>query len=220
MSREGGRRSMLEQMSPSPQKKPVIGLAGGIGSGKSLVARMLAEEGCGVIDADALARQVLQEPDVICTLVDWWGRDILNPDGSVNRGAVGRIVFANEQERKRLEGLVHPRVHAGRVRLRARYEEDPAIRAIVEDAPLLYEVGLDEQCDVVIFVAASPEKRLERVRRSRGWSEEELHRRESQQLPLDFKASRADYVIDNDGNELETKSHVRRVLSEIFHRIK
>ncbi len=211
---------MLEQMSPSPQKKPVIGLAGGIGSGKSLVARMLAEEGCGVIDADALARQVLQEPDVICTLVDWWGRDILNPDGSVNRGAVGRIVFANEQERKRLEGLVHPRVHAGRVRLRARYEEDPAIRAIVEDAPLLYEVGLDEQCDVVIFVAASPEKRLERVRRSRGWSEEELHRRESQQLPLDFKASRADYVIDNDGNELETKSHVRRVLSEIFHRIK
>ncbi len=205
-------------MTPPKGNKLVIGLAGGIGSGKSLVARQMASLGCGVIDSDALARQALEEPEVIRTLVSWWGPQVLTPEGRIDRQAVGRIVFADAAERQRLEGLVHPRVHAGRARLREQYERDPSIRAIVEDAPLLYEVGLDEACDVVIFVAASRETRLERVKRSRGWSESELQRRESQQLPLDFKASRADYVLDNDGNELEINSHVRRVLSEIFHR--
>jgi dephospho-CoA kinase len=197
-------------------RKPVIGLVGGIGSGKSLVARQMATLGCGVIDSDQLARQVLEEPAVRAELVRWWGQAILGPEGRVDRRAVGRIVFDRPEERQRLEDLVHPRVHRARAALHEEYERDPKVRAVVEDMPLLLEKGFDRSCDAVVFVAASRATRLERVRTSRGWDEGELARREKAQVALDSKAARADYVVENDADEAQCYAGVTRVLSQII----
>jgi dephospho-CoA kinase len=204
-------------LSRTPQRKPIIGLVGGIGSGKSLVARQMAGLGCGVIDADQLARAALeQDPAIRTKLVQWWGPKVLKADGQIDRAAVGRIVFDQPHERRRLEDLLHPMVYAGRQRLRARFESDPSILAIVEDTPLLMEKGLDRQCDVIIFVSAPTPQRLQRLALSRGWTAEELARREKTQLPLDIKARRADYVVENSAGEDECLRHVRRVLSQIL----
>jgi dephospho-CoA kinase len=196
---------------------PVIGIAGGIGSGKSAVARALGELGCGVIDADAIAREAMRRPDVIDTLRQWWGPRVLKPDGAVDRAVVGRIVFDAPDQRQRLEALIHPLVHAERHRLREAMRRDGAVRAIVEDAPLLYEAGIDRECDVVLFVDAPRALRLQRLQRSRGWDEAELARREKNQIALDIKRNRADHVLVNDAGEADLLDRVRRVLSEIFH---
>lgn len=178
---------------------PVIGLAGGIGAGKSAVARVTAELGCAVSDSDALAREALEREDVRTQLVSWWGEGVIGTDGKVDRGAVARIVFGDDEQRLRLEGLVHPlvRVSRGEAIARAR---DAGARAFVIDAPLLFEAGLDAECDVVVFVDAPRELRLARVREHRGWDEAELDRREAAQLAVEEKRRRADVVVLNDGD--------------------
>ncbi|MCC7409319.1 MAG: dephospho-CoA kinase [Phycisphaeraceae bacterium] len=201
-----------------PTSKPILGLIGGVGSGKSLVARQFASLGCAVIDADELAREALDSPAVRGELRQWWGSEVLGEDGRVNRRVVAQKVFNSPQELARLEGLIHPQVHAGRERLRGQYLADPAVVAIVEDCPLLLEKGIDAGCDVVVFVDAPRDVRLARVAASRGWAEAELDRREKNQWPLDKKVRRADYVIKNDAGEQECLTQTRRVLSQILHR--
>jgi dephospho-CoA kinase len=199
-----------------PQDKPVIGLLGAPGSGKSTVARALAAEGCAVIDADRLSHEALEEPDVVEQLRQWWGEGVIGPDGRPDRAAIGRIVFQDAAERERLEGLLHPRVHARRRELRAACGRDPAVRAIVEDMPLLLEKGLADQVDALVFVAAPRAQRLRRLADSRGWDAAEVDRREKSQVPLDTKRARADYVIDNrDGADLA--SAARRLLDDFLH---
>lgn len=198
------------------RRQPVIGLIGGIGAGKSAVARLLAQLGCVVSHSDHEGRMALQDPVIRETLVSWWGSDILDEDGEVDRGAVARIVFSNQAERRRLEGLTHPWIHARRSAL---FEgAPPETPALVIDAPLLLEAGLDRECEAVIFVDAPPELRLERVRAGRGWDEEELARREESQLPLDEKRARADYVIENHGDMASLAEQVHSVLHEILRR--
>lgn len=194
----------------------MIGIVGGIGAGKSTVARLFAAEGCGVIDSDAIAKRALRDAAVREQLVEWWGEGILDERGQVDRKAVAGRVFNDERALKQLESVVHPRVHAERKRLRQRYFDDPKVRAVVEDTPLLYEAGLDGECDLVIFVDVDRETRLQRLGLERGWSTKNLDEREKNQLPLDIKRQRADYVVANDAGEQEAISHVRRVLSEIF----
>ena len=196
--------------------KPTIGLMGLPGSGKSTVAGILAASGCGVIDADALARAALDESAVREQLVAWWGPGVLDGQGRVDRRALGRIVFEEAAERERLESLVHPRVAAGRAAQRERLAGDPEIRAIVEDCPLLLEVGLDRECDALVLVDAPREVRLERVRGTRGWDEAELARREKNQWPLDIKRDRAQYVIVNDADPAATRRQVHTTLLEIL----
>ena len=200
----------------SGRSKPVIGIAGGIGSGKSLVARQFASLGCGVIDADQLSHQVLNQPQVQDQLRRWWGDEIIDAGGQVDRKAIGRRVFNAPDELRRLEELVHPGVHRLREAHRSRYEKDPSVIAIVEDCPLLFEVGLDRQCDVVVFVEARREVRLQRVKNKRGWTEQELASREKNQQPLDIKASRADYIVENSEGELQTFDQVRHILLDII----
>ena len=204
-------------MNGSAKHKPVIGLLGAPGSGKSLVARQLQQLGCAVIDADLLARQVLDEPAVRDQIVAWWGDGMVDAAGNVNRQAVGAIVFEHPAELAKLEALTHPRVHARRDQLRQQYQADPSIKAIVEDCPLLLEKQLEGVCDVLVYVDAPWEVRLARVQRTRGWDEAELRRREKNQWPLDTKRSRADYVVSNHATESETLTQVRRVLSQILH---
>src|SRR5690606_7560467 len=151
----------------------VVGLAGGIGSGKSEVARLLRELGAAVSDSDAEARRALQRADVRARLVAMWGREILDEQGQVDRAMVAGIVFSLPEAREKLEQIIHPIVHRARLRqlVRARREQAPAL---VIDAPLLFEAGVDEECDLVVFVDAPLEARIQRVQTGRGWGGAEL----------------------------------------------
>ncbi len=193
--------------------KPIIGLAGGIGGGKSAAAAVLADLGCVVARSDEAGRAALLDPAIRDALTSWWGPEVLDDSGEINRAAVARIVFNDPKQRKRLESLTHPWIHARRDELFVAAPDTAP--ALVIDAPLLFEVGLDEQCDAVLFVDSSREERLARLQTTRGWDEEELSRREDSQLPLDVKRSRADYVIQNDGDLSDLAVQVRRVVSEI-----
>jgi len=196
--------------------KPIIGLAGGIGAGKSSVARFFELSGAAVIDSDRLAHDELNDPEVIATLRHWWGDSVLSASGEVERGAVGTIVFADPAELARLEGLLYPRLERCRRELIAAYEADERILAIVIDAPKLYEAGVDKVCDVVVFVDADQRTRVGRVADSRGWTEEELTRRENLQKPLDMKKASADYVLSNNSNIEELRIQVKQVLSSVL----
>ena len=193
----------------------VIGMAGGIGAGKSEVARALAELGCVVADSDKAAREALDRPDVRETLVGWWGPEILADDGRVDRKRVAAIVFGDPSERQRLEALVHPIVRRGRDELR-RMAVEAGAPAVVIDAPLLFEAGLDAECDAVLFVDAPRAVRVERVRETRGWDEGELERREKVQIPLDAKRHRSDYEVVNNADPEQLRLRVRRILDQIL----
>jgi dephospho-CoA kinase len=195
--------------------RPVIGLCGGIGSGKSTVARLMAELGGLVVDSDELNERVLRRGDVQATLRSWWGSRVFRADGSLDRRRVAGIVFADAAERRRLESLTHPLIAQMREDIIKAHIEDPAVRAVILDSPLLFESQLDRECDAVVFVEADEGRRRAQVRASRGWDAEQLRRREASQIPLDQKRTRSHYVICNDG-PLE---RLRSRTAEIFERI-
>ena len=175
----------------------VLGLAGGIGSGKSRVAAEFAAIGWLVVDFDAEIRKALATISVRDTLVDWWGDRVLDADGNLDRKAVASIVFNDEQQRKRLESLLHPMVLLTRERAQKLAREANA-PGIVLDAPLLFESGQDRACDAVLFVEASHRSRLKRVMSHRGWTPEDLQSRESSQMPLIEKKARSTHIIENE----------------------
>jgi dephospho-CoA kinase len=193
----------------------VIGLTGGIGSGKSTVAAILAEQGVGVIDSDKLSREELQHPEVIAELVGRHGPEILDSNRQVQRAALAKVVFADPNERKHLEGLLHPRIERRRQALVRRYNADPAVVAIALDSPLLYEVGLDAECDAVLFVDADRQERVARVA-ARGWNACELERREKLQNRLDLKKAKADHIIVNNSGRGLLRQKVRKLLSDLL----
>lgn len=195
--------------------KPIIGLAGGIGSGKSAVAGILGDLGAGVISSDRLNREELDTPEVLAHLSDWWGKSIIGPDGRANREAIRRIIRADAAERERLERLLHPRIAERRNALTAAYQADPTVRAVVWDSPLLFEAGLAPHCNVIVFVESDAQTRWERVKRERGWARDELERFEELQKPLDYKRTHADYIIVNN-SDLDA---LRRRTEDVFSRI-
>ncbi|MCE9619814.1 MAG: dephospho-CoA kinase [Planctomycetes bacterium] len=192
---------------------PVIGLVGGIGSGKSEVARMLAEVGCVVCDSDSLVRKTLREPAIKQELVNWWGPTILDSHGEINRKAVAHLVFASNEDRLRLEQLIHPRVEARRQEIFA--AAPPTTPALVIDAPLLLEAGLGPKCDRIWFIDAPLATRIERVHKARGWAATDLERRESAQWPLDRKRSAAHDVLRNEGDSASLRRQVLQVLRDL-----
>ncbi len=185
-------------------KIPLVGIVGGIASGKSMIAEQFARQGAAVVSADRLAHEVLRSDEVKCEARKRWGDAIFTADGEVDRAALAKIVFApppdGPRERKALEQLTHPRI--GRL-ARERVEKlqrDARARAIVLDVPLMSESGWDRLCDKIVFVDAPRELRLARAK-ARGWSEEDFGRREAAQDSLDSKRKLADVVIDNSGSE-------------------
>jgi len=202
-TRPGGR--------PGVDRSLVIGLVGGIGAGKSAVARALEELGAAVSDSDRQARAMLTREDVRRELVSWWGDRVLTPEGGVDRGRVAAIVFADSEQRRRLEGLIHPMLRAGREELKREAWEN-GIGVVVIDAPLLFEAGIQGECDEVWFVDTPREVRLGRVLASRGWDEGELARREAAQMAVEEKRRRATRVIPNDGDEADLRHHAREAL--------
>lgn len=194
---------------PTVGRPLIIGLAGGIGAGKSEVATILASLGALVTDSDREAKAVIERPDVRARLVEWWGPDIISSDGTTNRKAIAQIVFEKPSERARLEALVHPLVKSARDEIVARAAAT-GVSAVVIDAPLLFEAGLDRECDGVLFVDTPREQRLARLQATRGWDEAELARREKAQLPLEHKKAKSDVVVLNTGNVDDLRAQVAR----------
>lgn len=202
------------------RSKPVIGLLGGIGSGKSTVAQLFAQEGCAVIDADALSHEILQSPAMQAELRKWLGDGIFDAAGHVSRKALGSLVFRDSAKLDHLNGIIHPRVGQRRDELMAAYLNNPQIKAIVWDTPLLMEVGLDRECDIITFISVPLDVRRQRVSCTRHWAPGELERREKLQIALDKKAALADYDIDNSGDEVASLRQVQRVLSHLFQSVR
>lgn len=196
--------------------KPVIGLAGGIGSGKTAVGRILQEFGAGLIESDRLGHEELGAPEVVHALKSWWGDEVVGPDGGVDRGRVAAIAFADSKERERLEALLHPRIGARRAELARGFESDDSVCMIVIDAPLLYEAGVDAECDLVIFVEADPAVRAGRVRAQRNWTEQEWTRREKMQEPLDMKRRKADHIVTNNSSLRALRGQVAHLVTQIL----
>lgn len=196
--------------------KPIIGLTGGIGSGKSTVASVLASLGAGVIDSDRLNHEQLADPEVVATLCSWWGEGVRSPEGRADRKALARIVFDDPAELTRLEGLVYPRIERRRQELIAAFIADPAVKAIVLDTPKLFEVGMNAECDAIVFVDVDREIRVRRVAESRGWTEDELNRRENLLNPLDKKKLVADHVVVNHLGIEELRTQVERLFSSVL----
>jgi len=191
----------------------ILGVVGGIASGKSVVARHFESLGAARLDADVAGHEVLEEPEVKATLASLWGPGVLDATGRVDRAAVGKIVFAGTEEaedaKRFLEQLTHPRI-ADRLQSELKAAEQRQCRAAVLDAALMIEAGWDRLCDHLVFVETPWEQRLQRAR-GRGWTEAELRRREASQLPLEVKRARADSIIDNSGTLGETQEQATAV---------
>jgi dephospho-CoA kinase len=203
--------------------KPIIGIVGGIGSGKSFIARCFGELGCRVIDSDSQVRAAYRDPQVIETLRQWWGDAVLSPRGEIDRRFISGKVFADPAQRLRLEQLLHPWVNAAREQEMKVAADDPSVLAFVWDAPLLLEAGLAGACDSIVYVDAPLDIRLVRVRETRGWEAEELQRRENLQWPLDKKREIADYVLSNTADAAWARDQVRdllpRILAQVANRL-
>lgn len=184
---------------------PVIGLVGGVGSGKSAVAAALARRGGRVIDADALGHAALREPALAARVLARWPQVAVG--GGVDRAKLADVVFADDAARDALECIVHPWI-VRRIRADVAAADAPFV---VVDAPLLLEAGLGEDCDLVAFVDVPAAERVRRVA-ARGWTADELARREAAQMPLEEKRRRADVVIDNSGPPHALDVQVERLL--------
>jgi dephospho-CoA kinase len=196
--------------------KPIIGIVGGIGSGKSFVAKIFGELGCLVIDSDQLVRLAYSDPVIRMALRKWWGDEVFNADMSVNRSAIAAKIFTTPHMRELLEQLLHPWVDNERRKLMYKAFGDAQVLGFVWDTPLLVDTGLNIQCDAVVFVDAPREVRLARLKESRGWDEGELERREKSQMPLDKKREISDYVLVNAAEADRIRGQIREILFQIL----
>jgi dephospho-CoA kinase len=200
-------------MTAAKGDKLVIGLVGGIGSGKSQVAAAFARRGARIIAGDQLAHAALRDPDIRNRVAARWGDEVIDEHGEVNRRRLAAIVFADAAELKALEELTHPWI---RRRIRAEMEEardDPQVPLIVLDAAIMLEAGWNDVCDRFVYIDAPRAVRLQRLARQRGWTEKEVAAREQVQLPLTEKVVRADHVLDNSAS-LE---HLDRQVDDLLH---
>lgn len=190
----------------------VVGLVGGIASGKSSIAQEFCRLGAALVEADKLGHEVLMEDEVKQKLRDRWGDSIFLDDGAVNRQKVAAIVFARPpegpQELRFLEGITHPRI-ARKIQQRIRELGRSGVQVVILDAPLLLEAGWASECQRIVYVHAPREERLRRAK-LRGWSEAQLAARESAQLSLEEKRKVADEVIDNSSSFEHTLAQIQR----------
>lgn len=181
----------------NPGKKPIIGLLGGIASGKSTVAAEFAKLGSKVIDADAIAHELLDRRNVRERIVAFFGEAILDATGNIDRKRLADIAFSDANKLSVLTSILHPLVLERVNRLIERYDRQNQVKAIVLDMPLLVEVGWAKRCNRLIFVDCNPQLRADRAKKIGISDENQLRIRENFQISVDSKASLADNVIDN-----------------------
>jgi dephospho-CoA kinase len=191
----------------------VIGILGGVASGKSLVSGELARLGAGILDADRAGHEVLRMPAIRAAARQRWGEEIFAADGQIDRKRLAQIVFSpppeGPRQRKHLEELTHPEIGRLLDQEARRMSQSGTVAAIL-DAALLLEAHWDKFCGKLIFVDAPRELRLRRAL-ARGWSEREFAVRESVQEDLESKRGRADVVLDNSGSPEQTRDQVQRL---------
>ena len=194
----------------------IVGLTGGIGSGKSSVAEMFKDEGAYVIDFDYLARVVV-EPDTPAwrDIVDYFGPEIISPDRTLNRSKLAEIVFSDAKSRKALESFTHPRISKERdILIKDIKKKDPKTIVIV-DIPLLFELSLKKKFDKVILVYVSRDVQVKRAVKRGVLAKEEVEKRLKAQIPIEEKKLLSDYIINNEGSLKYTRDQVRKVTHEL-----
>jgi dephospho-CoA kinase len=175
----------------------LVGLTGGVATGKSTVANMFKQCGAPVIDADLLARQVVEPGKPAWrAIVKLFGKTILNPDRSLDRQALGSIVFRNPKKRRQLECIIHPRVAREQRRFVRRVAKLKPHAVVIYEVPLLFEAGVDKRVDKIIVVTADRETQIARLKKRNGLSRAEALRRISSQMPLAKKIQQADHVLN------------------------
>ncbi|HEX2189156.1 MAG TPA: dephospho-CoA kinase [Longimicrobiaceae bacterium] len=195
-----------------------VGLTGNIAAGKSSVVRVWRSMGAAVVDADELARRAVEPgTPALRRIVEAWGSGVLDPSGALDRAALRRIVFADPEARARLEAIVHPAVHALREEEYRRAAEGGA-PLVVADVPLLFEVGMADEFDVLVLVDAPEEERMRRLVEDRGLDPEEAGRMIDAQMPAELKRARADLVVSNAGTREELEAAARDAWSELARR--
>lgn len=194
--------------------KPVIGLIGAIGAGKSTAAQAFANRGARVIDADALGHDALRQPEIAAQLIQRWGKKIQKSDGSLDRRAIAQIVFADPQERKALETIVFPYITTQVQQQIAAAQMNPRVAMIVLDAAVLLEAGWQQAVDRLVFVDAPRPLRLARLAARSGWSDSDLAAREAAQWPIERKKAQADAIIMNDTSLQELQAQIDELLKE------
>ena len=197
-------------------QKLTIGLAGGIGAGKSTVAQEFAKLGCAVISADELTHEVLRRPEVIERIRQWWGPGVLDDLGRVDRSALGQIVFNDPGQLKKLTDLVHPLIVDLQGDLIRAHQDDPRTKAIILDVPLLFEVGQNKLCDKVVFVATDEEIRRKRIENRKGWDKKKTKNAENLQFALDTKAKMSDYRVQNNSSIPGLAVQIAKLLSALM----
>jgi dephospho-CoA kinase len=195
----------------------LVGLTGGIGSGKSTAARMLRDRGAVVFDADVLAREaVAPGTEGHRAVVERFGADVLAPGGELDREALAAVVFADPAARRDLEAIVHPEVRRLFAEGSEAYQETD--RVVVLSAPLLVETGMHSAFDVLVVVTVPESVQVERLMRDRGMSEEEIRSRMQAQAPLEDKAAAADILLDNQGSPEDLERQVERIWDDLVAR--
>jgi dephospho-CoA kinase len=198
--------------------KPVIGILGGIGSGKSTTAAEFERLGCGLIDADKIAHELLDEPNIKKKVIEAFGSSILDTDNKINRKKLAEIVFADESKIRQLNSIIHPAVLARAEELIEELNSQPDVKAIVLDMPLLLEVGWEKMCERIIFIDCEAEKRAERSKKKHLFDENQLKIRENLQISLDKKQAIAENTIDNNSELSSLKKQVAEIFSNIVER--
>jgi len=191
----------------------IIGLTGSLGSGKSTVAGFFEKLGCTVIDADVLAREVIQPgTEGYRQVVKHFGTEILNADGTIDRHRLAGIVFVKPEELKALNEIVHPRVLALQKERISRCGKDDIV---ILNIPLLFESKLEDTMDAVIVVTVTEDERFRRLLPLKRWSREEIQRRLNVQMPQETKIKKADFVIDNNTSLENTEKQVKDILAVV-----
>lgn len=195
----------------------VLGLTGGIASGKSTVSNYLYEQGAVVIDADIVSRQVVRPGTKgFLALVSEFGKQIQNEDGTLNRAALGEIIFNDQKKRDVVNGLLHPLIKEEMLN-QVKVAEEKAVDLVVLDIPLLFESKCEQYCDAVLVVDVSPETQKGRLMRRNDFTQKEAQARiDSQMDPADRK-KRADFVVNNDASEEKTYQQVDILLEDILN---
>jgi dephospho-CoA kinase len=199
-------------------KKPVIGIVGGIGSGKSTVSNEFVKLGCGLVDADKIAHKALDNARIKERIVKLFGNTILDSGGKVDRSKVGKIVFSDSSNLSALNKIIHPFVLAKSQALIEKYNRQESVKAIVLDMPLLAEVGWAERCERVVFVDCPEQIRLQRIKKKPYFDENELKIRENSQISLDNKARLADNIVYNSSDFSALARQVADIFISILNR--
>jgi dephospho-CoA kinase len=198
-------------------EKMIIGILGGISSGKSTVAAEFERLGCGLVDADRIVHELLDTDAVKQRITAAFGQDVLSADGRIDRSELAERVFAGSQGVKRCNAIIHPLVFARCEELISDFNGRQEVKAVVLDMPLLAEVGWSERCDKLVFVGCKAEIRAQRGEKKASGSKNKLKKRENFQISLDRKEKIADYTINNNSDFSAVVEQVGRIFSIIVN---